>query len=220
MFEIPVNPRRLEEEVARLEEKPVQTGKILFFGDRVFAGWEDILEDRDGYVNNSLDGATAEDLLYYYGRLVRPYQPKMLVISVGDNDMGYQKWEYSPEEVIANLTRMCHWAKTDFPTMPILLLEYQVCVRDKWHGGDRDEWVYPYHCIPRYNDMLRQFAATTENVHVLTLWDKPQFFETPEDVGKPRKIREDLYEEDELHFNAAGYKVMADILRPEVDKYV
>ena len=220
MFDIPVNPRRLEEQVAALEQKEVETGKILFYGDRVFAGWEGILEDTSAYVNNSLDAATAEDLLYYYGRLVRPYKPKMLVVSVGDHDMGYLNWEYSPEEVMANLARLCHWAKTDFPGMPILLLEYQVCARDKWHGSERDEWVYPYHCIRRYNDLVRQFAATTENVHALTLWDKPEFFETAEDVGNPRKIREDLYEEDELHFNAAGYELLAGFVRPEVDKYV
>ncbi len=216
MFDILANPRRLEEQVVALEQQPVQTGKILFYGDDVFACWDGILEDRSEYVCHGLNGATAEDLLYYYGRLVRPYKPKVLVISFGYSDFGYKKWDYSPEEIMANLTRLCHWAKTDFPGIQILLTEQIPWLEFRWYGGDREDWVGGYHIFRRLNELTRLFAQTTENVHVLTLWDKEVFFETPEDVGKPRKIRQELYEEDDLHFNAAGYEVMAEILRPAV----
>ena len=220
MFHHPIDCRRLEKQVVQLEQKEVETGKILFYGDDTFACWEHILEDKSSYINHGLRGATAEDLLYYYHRLVRPYKPSILVISFGYNDIGCLGWEYSPEEAMTNITRLCHWAKTDFPGIQILLTEMTPLVQDRWVGGERDEWVYFFHVTDSFNEQLRLFAQTTENVHILTLWDKAEFFETAEDVGKPRKIRLDLYEEDEIHYNAAGYEVLAKLVRPAVAEVV
>lgn len=224
MFYNPINCRRLEEQVVALEKKPVQTGKILFYGDDLFAGWENILEDKESYVNHGLMGATAEDLLYYYGRLVRPYKPKMLVISFGYRDIGYGGWGYSPEEAMSNLNRIVCWAKTDFPGIQILLTELTPLVQDRWVGGshDNDNWVYSYNVNDRFNELMRLYAGNTKDLHILTFWDKEVFFETPEDVGQYRKLRIDLSDEDgyynETHYNAAGYAVMESLVRPAVEE--
>ena len=89
-------------------------------------------------------------------------------------------------------------------------------------GGGNDNWVYFFHVNDRFNELMRVYAANKEDVHILTFWDKACFFETPEDVGKYRKIRIDICDEgdyyDETHYNATGYEVLASVLRPKLQE--
>lgn len=226
MYDIPVDLKSLEKEVIKYEQEPIEKGKILFYGHSLFTRWglpkwgyrrmDEDIRMKDGslaVVNHGFGTSTAEELLYYYPRLVRPWEPKALVIATFGNENMYG---YSPEETMVNVSKICHWARTDFPGIKIFLCEdhprpsgKDTTVPDRWNGGKiRRE---------RYNELIRLYAQTHEDTELVELWNRPEFFETPEDVGNFRKVREDIFVDDKVHPNQAGYDIYGKIFREVLD---
>ena len=65
--------------------------------------------------------------------------------------------------------------------------------------------------------MIHIYAQTHEDTQVIELWNQPELFETPEDVGNFRKVREDIFVEDKVHPNQAGYDIFGPIFRKALD---
>ena len=228
MYDISVDLKWLEKEVVAYEQEPVETGKVLFYGHSMFTRWgapqwgyRPLAEDiraKDGSlacVNHGFGTSSSEELLYYYPRLVRPWAPKALVIMTFTND---QMYGYSPEDTMTNIAKICHWARTDFPGIKLFLIEEHPHPSTKNPGNIPDIRVNYYNRKDKYNELLALYAQTHEDTKVITLWDKPEFFETPEDVGNPRKVREDIFVEDKVHLNQAGYDVFGPIVRQALDE--
>ena len=226
MYDITVDLKSLEKEVVKYEQEPIEKGKILFYGHSLFTRWglpkwgyrrmDEDIRMKDGslaVVNHGFGTSTAEELLYYYPRLVRPWEPRALVIATFGNENMYG---YSPEDTMVNVSKICHWARTDFPGIKIFLCEdhprpsgKDTTVPDRWNGGKiRRE---------RYNEMLHLYAQTHVDTEVVELWNRPEFFETPEDVGNFRKVREDIFVDDKVHPNQAGYDIYGKIFREVLD---
>ena len=227
MFDIPMDMKYLEASVVEYEKEPIETGKIMFYGHSLFTRWghpkwgyrrlDEDIRMKDGslaVVNHGFGTSTAEELLYYYDRLVRPWKPRALVICTFANDGMYG---YNPEQVVDVLVRLLHWARADFPGIKFFLVEdhpkpmgKNTTIKDMWNSGKiRRE---------KYHSMLHAYAQTHEDTKVITLWDKPELFETPEDVGNFRKVRDDLFVEDQVHPNQAGYDVLKKIFLEALDE--
>ena len=119
MFEPRVPLKRLESRILEFEQETVHTGKILFYGSSGFTRWkpkygmrplEEEVRGKDGSlacINHGFGSSTAEELLYYYPRAIKPWAPRALVISIVHNDRG---WGYSPNEIMTNLAFGCTYA--------------------------------------------------------------------------------------------------------------
>jgi lysophospholipase L1-like esterase len=220
MFDFYGKLKFLEKPVEALEAKPVEKGKILFYGHSLFTRWSNEYGNRElsedlrlkdgslGCVNHGFGGSTSEDLLYYYPRLVRPYEPRALVLATMANDTLHA---IDMDQTLNNLFRICHWAHTDFPGIPIYLVEYHPNplmatnkLPDRSHFG--------FHRKNYFNQAIHLYAQTHENVHVIDLWDKPQFFKEGQ-LGNFREIREELFIEDKIHPSQEGYDLLRDIFR-------
>lgn len=97
MFEPRVKLDRLKKDVSRYDNAPIEEGGIVFYGSSGFTRWgayntnygiRPLEEDIPGGINRGFGGATAEELLYYYPRYVRPLKPRALVVSIIHNDRG------------------------------------------------------------------------------------------------------------------------------------
>lgn len=227
MFDTMMDLKSLEKEIIKYESEPIEKGKIVFYGHSLFTRWgsptwgyrrlDQDIRNKDGSlacVNHGFGTSTSEEMLYYYDRMVRPWEPKGLVMVSLPNDGMYGM---SVEQTLSNIFKICHWARTDFPGIKIYLVEthpYPLLTRsalpDKWNAG--------LHRTRRYNQALALYAQTHEDTEVITLWDRPQLFETPEEVGNPHKIREELFVEDGVHPNQAGYDVLGPIFREALDE--
>ncbi len=99
MFEPHIKPNRLEDKYLKnMMASPVVKGKILLYGDSDFTRWqplygntsvEELIRMKDGsqaIVNHGFGTSTAEELLYYYPMLVRPWEPRALVLKAFGND--------------------------------------------------------------------------------------------------------------------------------------
>lgn len=228
MYDVPVKLNWLEKSIVAYEQEPIQKGKILFYGHSLFTRWggktwgyrrlEDDIRMKDGSlacVNHGFGTSTSEELLYYYPRMVRPWEPRALVIATLCNDTMYS---IDLEDTIRNYCKICSWARTDFPGIKIFFVEDHPRPNGKNYSG-KEEWNAGKHRRERFHSWLHSYAAShSEDTRVIRLWNQPELFETPEDVGDYHKVREDIFVEDKVHPNQAGYDILRKIFTEALEE--
>ena len=120
----------MEDVVREYEKEPLQKGQIVFYGPSYFTRWSpkygmkamrESLFGASGApcaVNRGFGSSSAEHQLYYYSRMVRPLEPKVLVYTSHANGPSFG---YSDEESWELAQRVIAWARTDFPGIKIYL---------------------------------------------------------------------------------------------------
>ena len=215
---------RSEDTIRAYESKPVETGKILFYGHSLFTrcSWNtlagkpnpklaDEVRMKDGslaIVNHGFGTSTAEELLYFYDRMVRPYKPRALVLATHANDVGYG---YSAKEVMEIEARIIDWAKADFPDIKIYCFGGVPIPK---HKGEKNVAT---RSRAEYNELLEDYCRRKNNCTYVSLVDVPFFFENPEDVGDYDKVRDDIFVSDRTHLNPEGYSMFMDVIRELFD---
>lgn len=189
---------------------PITTGKVMLYGSSFFTRWEydrakqqlsDATDGKLDVLNHGFGGATIDELLYHYPRLVAPYKPDVVVIRSGYNDI-YQK--LTAEEAFFLLRRLIVWLKTDNPNIRIFLLN----VFDT--KSMREAYIPVF---ARYNQLMANFAAETENVEIFDI--NEFFYNNSEDIGDRCKLR-DVFVEDGLHLTDEAYAEMAKFFGPRL----
>src|SRR5262245_36024044 len=98
-------PEKFEKDIVAFEaadrQAPPPKGAILFAGDSQFTRWKSIHDDLKGYtvINRGFGGSRMSDLLHYTDRIVIPYQPRLIVVNEGGNDIQAGR---TPEELLAD----------------------------------------------------------------------------------------------------------------------
>lgn len=228
MFGLRLDLDRYAEAVGWLEERPVETGKILFYGDSFFGHSsfiyrrrkpetpKPILEEevrmKDGskaILNHGFGGAATDELLYYYHRLVLPYKPRALFLHVGSNDGGSA---YSIAETMDRIGILVDWFQHDFPGAPVYIFNrtpgpgYIGVVNDKTYR--RDE----------YNQLMEWYCSSKPGVKLIRMNEFPFLFTDPADIGDYDKIRTDLHDPNGKHLNAEGYGMLMEWYRTFLEK--
>ncbi len=223
MFGSRLEVRRFEDRILKHEAYPVETGKILFYGHSLFTRCSNItnfkqnpmLEEevrmKDGskaILNHAFGTSSADDLLYYYHRMVRPYKPRALVLATMGNDIGFA---YSAKEVMEILARIVHWAQADFPGIRIYCFSAGASIK---HKGQVNVYTRK---AREFNTYLEMFCANTENCVYVPLNQQAFLYEDPADIGDSDKIREDIFMPDQNHLNPQGYALFMDFIRELLD---
>lgn len=198
---------RFEEQILSYEKLPVETGKVLLYGSSFFAFWgyerakKQLAQATNGklqVVNHGFGGATVEELLYYYHRMVLPYQPSAVVLRTGHNDV----WDCSAEEAIILTRRLINWLKNDFPGIRIIALK----AFDHPSGLEQNRTA-----LHRYNAMLDALAENDTQLGTVDL--NPFFYHTDCETGQHFR---DVFLEDGLHLTNSGYEEMTAYLAPKL----
>ena len=224
MFGSKLRVKRFEDRILAYESVPIETGKILFYGHSLFtrcsfitqAGKDnprlvDEVRMKDGSqacVNHGFGTSSADDLLYYYDRMVRPYKPRALVLATGGNDVGFG---YTAKEVMEIEARIIDWAQADFPGIKIYCFSTDPNVK---HKGEKTRGT---RFRDEYDELLEDYCRRRENCVYVSLVDQPFYFENPEDVGDYDKVRDDIFVKDGVHLNPKGYAMFMDFLRELFD---
>jgi len=220
MFEVRVdNLKTYEKSVSILESKPIEKGKILFIGSSGFTRWserhgnrplEDDIRMKDGSpaaINHGIGGSTAEEILYYYDRLVRPWEPRALVLRAFPND----RWKgYSPYEIMFFYSRIFAWARTDFPGIKLYACDVTPNTKNL---GDTC-WLSH---VKQFNSLLRDYCDKHDDTTLVCHITHPGFFNDPADIGDYFKIRQDIFIEDKIHFTQEGYDIYRDLFLKALD---
>lgn len=149
-------------------------------------------------VNHGLGGSTAEQLLYWYNRMVKTWKPRALVLKAYSNDLDRS---YSVDEIIFLQARILEWARVDMPGIKMFVCDAQPQRKEK------ELKMTAYHHRLEYNERMSQYCAKHDDVTMVWQSRISEFYNNPEDLGDYSKVRDDLFVEDGVHFNREGYEI-------------
>ena len=198
----------LEKQVCKYEEENAPKGQIVFYGPSNFTRWgprygmtplREAVVGKSGApccINRGFGSTCAEHHLYYYDRMVKALEPKVLVYSPGvGNGTGFG---YTPEEQWQLAERVMIYAKTDFPDLKIYLQGINM-----WRKSSMASW--------KTDQFMRAFAQEMPDCTYLDITSYEPLH------------RHDIYAPDNVHYNKEGYDLYAEYyrqaLKEELDQF-
>ena len=192
----------LEKEVQRYEAENADKGQIVFYGPSFFTRWSERWGNvplRDSIlgasgakccVNRGFGSSCPEQQLYYYPRMVRAIEPKVLVYGAGWGNGA--TFGYTNEEQLFLAERVLAYAREDFPDMPI----YVYGESKRRHRNDPERIA----CIEAFEKIVSEIPNCTYLDH---------------DSYQPL-VRDDIYIEDNVHYNTEGFRIFGDFFREKL----
>lgn len=196
----PHDPQRWESHIQAFEkqdrERPPMPDGVLFVGSSSIVRWKlgEAFPDL-GALNRGFGGSEVADSLHYADRVILPYRPRVIVFYAGDNDIANGK---SAEQVAGDFARLTEKVHAALPESRLLFLAIKPS-RSRWKLVDVQREA---------NRLIAEQANEAEYLEFVDV-------ATPllGDDGLPRA---DLFEDDALHINEAGYLVWNEILRAKL----
>lgn len=197
-----IDLNKFDEDIENLLKLPHKDNPIIFLGSSTFTCWghENILTDlhatKNNYniINYGFGGSTAIEAEHYYDKLIKPHNPRAIVYYEGDNDL---PTGFSCEEVIDISKRILNKIRSDFGNIPVFVVSVKHCTSRK-------------ELIPeqkKLNEGLKKLTNEFENTYFV---DMNKLL-----LKENREINTDLFNDDELHINSDGYKLLAKELLKE-----
>ena len=221
MFDIVYALNKFESKVNEYETKEMHQNLIMFYGDSAFTRWseafgnenlENEIRMKDGSVaavNHGLGGSTADQLLYWYSRMVRPYKPRALVLKAYSNDLDHN---YSAEQIVFLQSRILDWARIDMPGIKLFVCDAQP------QNKEKEQKLTAYYHRREYNELMKTYCEQHDDVTMTWLSRNPELYDNPEDIGNYAKVRDDIWVEDGIHFNNEGYRIYRDFWLKQLDE--
>ena len=173
---------------------PPPKGQILFVGSSTMVDWK-----ADRYfpgltiVNRALWGSALADTARNIERLILPYEPRLVVVYAGDNDLDAG---LTSEQVAAEFERLVKGVHAKLPQTRIIYIGIKPSPQ-RWLTVDR---------MRTANAVIRAICARDDRVAFMDV-DGPM-------MGWDERPRKELYLSDGLHLSEAGYELWATLLRP------
>ena len=192
---------RFEGQIQKFEEmdslKMSEPGGFLFVGSSSIRMWTSLGEKFADYpvINRGFGGSTFADLIYFYRRIIRKYAPSKVFIYEGDNDTSNGQ---TPEEILTNFQTVTKMIREDFPECEVHFIAIKPSPA-RWN-------LRPI--VEETNALIRSFCRK-EGCQFIDIYS-PMLDES----GVPRA---DIFVEDRLHMNIAGYEIWSEIIRPYIE---
>ncbi|HWA39652.1 MAG TPA: GDSL-type esterase/lipase family protein [Burkholderiales bacterium] len=194
---------RLADEIRAFEQQDrlqaPATGGVLFVGSSSIRLWPDLSAAFPGtaILQRGFGGAELADVLHFAPRIVLPYRPGTLVLYAGENEISAG---IGADRILADLEKLVRLVHRELPGARIILLAVKPSPKRARFAP----------AIMAFNRALRSFAATDPRLAFVDIY-------TPM-TNPDGSVRAELFAEDGLHMNAAGYeiwrKALAPVLRP------
>jgi lysophospholipase L1-like esterase len=199
-----VKTNRWEHDIRAFEASdrtnPQPTSAVLFTGASNIRLWKNVGEAFPDHkvFNRGFGGAEMSDLAEFAGRIVIPYDPKIVIIYAGDNDLADHK---TPAQILADFQTFAQKVHTALPETVI------GCIAVK-SSPSRAKLVSQ---VKQTDALLESFCRTNTNtVYIDDL--TPMSSAT----GGPRP---ELFGKDGLHLNEQGRAIWISLIRPVLDRY-
>ena len=174
---------------------PPQSGAILFIGSSSIEHWKDVASDFPDkrVLNRGFGGSRIADSTYYAGRIIVPYKPSMIVLYAGDNDIADG---HSAQQVLDDYVAFVARLRKDLPATPIAYISIK----------PSPSRIRLLPAMMEANAKIRAYAAA--HPHLLYIDVASKMLDAS---GQPRA---ELFVEDRLHMNRAGYDLWRGIIAP------
>ena len=189
------------DEIARFEAadrlNPPRPGGVLFVGSSSIGLWPALAADFPGVavLQRGFGGSELGDVVHYAPRIVLPYQPRLIVLYAGDNDLAAGK---SPAAVFETYRGFVGLVRRALPETRIAFIAIKPSGA-RWALVERTRAA---------NALVRGYAAGDPRLLYVDVF-------TPM-LGPDGTPRDDLFAADRLHMNARGYALWRDLLAPIV----
>ena len=194
-----------EAEISAFEQvdltSPPPADPVLFLGSSSIRVWPDLAGDFPDYpvMNRGFGGSQMSDVLYYFDRIVTPYNPALILVYEGDNDLASGK---SVGQVYADYLEFLALVKDQLPDADVAFISTKP-------SPSRSQYL---EVTLQLNARLEELASTNYN-----LWFIDVFTPMLDDSGQPRP---ELFGSDMLHMNTAGYELWKSIIEPVLTAWV
>lgn len=174
---------------------------ILFIGSSSFTFWKDVQNRFPGYtiINRAFGGSSLHHLSYYIKDIVYPYEPKQIVVYCGENDLASSPI-VSAQTVAYRFITLFSEIRDQFPGIPIAFVAMKP-------SPSREKLMSK---MEEGNAMIRAFLKTQEYADFIDIY--PAMLD---EKGKPRP---ELFVQDMLHMNSAGYDIWQKAILPYLKK--
>jgi lysophospholipase L1-like esterase len=200
---IPHDFAKWEKAVAAFEkadaEQAPPKGAVLFVGSSTIVRWKTLAEDLPEtlVLNRGFGGNQIADSTYYAERMIFPYEPSMIVLRAGGNDIHAGR---SAEEVFGDFKDFVAKVRSKLPEVPIAYLALSPSISRITERAEGD----------KLNALIAAFVKESKNLSYI---DTSKVSLGPD--GQPIP---DLFVKDNLHFSEAGYKLLTQVVRPFMPK--
>jgi len=193
---------RWDKEVAAFEASdrtnaPLKGGTV-FIGSSTIRLWKSLPQDLPGLqpINRGFGGTDIEDATHFADRIIFPYLPKSVFLRAGGNDLWNGK---SPDEVFVHFKEFVDAVQNRLPRTEMTFISLSPSLA-RWSQAPREK---------KLNDLISAFVRGKPRLNYIETYDVP--------LGKDGKPRAELFVSDKLHFNEAGYKLLAERMRSNLN---
>ena len=192
-----------EKEIAAYEQSaqtnPPPKHALLFIGSSTILRWKTLAQDFPGkrVINRGFGGSEIVDSTHFAARIVFPHEPKMVFLRAGGNDLHAGK---SVEQVFADFKEFAGVIHSKLPEAEIVFISLSPSLA-RWDQHEKEKAV---------NQLIEEYTKQMPHLKYIEDYDMV--------LGADGKPRAELFVEDKLHFNTAGYKLLAERVRPFLPK--
>ncbi len=181
-------------ETADAKQKPPREA-ILFIGSSSIRLWSDLATDFPSkkVINRGFGGSQIADSTYFADRIVVPYDPKMIVMYAGDNDLQDGK---SPKQVFADYAAFVEKARAKFPKIKIAYIAIK--------PSPSRASLMPK--ASAANELIKAYSTGKRHLAFIDIY-------TPM-LGADGQPRKELFLADMLHMNRKGYDIWKNAVAP------
>jgi len=196
---------RFEAEIQNFEKQDaangIKKGSILFYGSSSWRFWKDIQTDLAPLpvLNRGFGGSTIPELIHYTERSVFPYEPKLIMVYGGENDLSGAKYK-SAEQLFDSYRDFVALVRNRLPHTKLCFVSMKLSPSRRKH----------WDTFKKGNAMVKAFS-TGKYLSYVDI--NPVLFN---DNGT---VKSELYTQDSLHINAQGYREYAKVLLPVMKKH-
>ncbi|MFS0757354.1 SGNH/GDSL hydrolase family protein [Noviherbaspirillum sp. 1P10PC] len=180
------------------KQKMPAPGGVLFVGSSSIRLWDNLEQQFNTapiVVKRGFGGSRMEDCAAYLSRLVIPYKPRTVVVYAGENDLAEGR---RPEQVLKSFTRFVEGVRAALPATRIAYVSIKPSIARVGLLAD----------IRATNALIGEYVSHLDNARYIDVF-------TPmlDSRGAPRA---ELFREDRLHMNQAGYALWHDLISPSL----
>jgi lysophospholipase L1-like esterase len=175
---------------------------VLFTGSSSIRRWDNAQWTFAEYnvLNRGIGGAVTNDIIFYLNDVVFKYQPKQIVIYVGENDLVDKRLNSTVDSVYNRTMKLYQAIRAKMPEVPILYIGMK--------PSPSREIIVPMELA--FNKMIKEFLAKEKNTVFVDVY--------PLMLDINGKMRPELYVGDKLHMTKLGYDIWEKAVRPHLIK--
>jgi lysophospholipase L1-like esterase len=185
------DPARFASAIAEFQaadaSNPPPKGAIVCTGSSSMRMWHPrIKDDLPGLtlLPRGFGGSHYTDLIYHLEALVFKYQPRALLLYEGDNDANYGK---TPERIFQDFKFLAEQCRKQFPDLRLYIIGAKPSIA-RWAIAEQ---------MQRSNAMIQDYCLANLGFTYIDVWSQL--------LDGDGQARPELFMEDKLHLNSAGY---------------